>query len=1002
MKFISGSRRRALEYEKDWVLRWKADKTFEKSVENRPKDNSYVFYDGPPFITGVPHHGTLLSSIIKDAVPRYWTMKGKRVERVWGWDSHGLPAENFVEKQLGITDRRDIGTKISLEDYIVTARDSMVANSATWENIVDRIGRWVDFKGAYKTMDKEYMESVWWAFKTLYEKGKIYEGYKVLMYDTKFATPVSKNEVTMDNDAYQTVTDPSVYVKFKLDDGRTLLAWTTTPWTLPGNTALAVNASMEYVLVEHEAEQFVVAKELVEKVFTDEKHQLLEYNVLKTFLGKELVGLSYKPLFDSKEYHLAHTIALHSDMSVDNVVVAADYVSAESGTGIVHLAPCYGEEDFELAKQERIRVVEALDENGIYYADVPYYGGLEVWESNKFIAKDLKERGVVWKIEYIQHEYPFNPRSKQRIMYRAVPSWFFDVEGQKQEMFAQNTEVINWFPEHIKHGRFEKNIQQAPDWNLSRDRFWATALPVWKGTDVDGNEHVKVVGSYAELKELSGAELEDYHRPWVDNVEFDLDGVHYKRIEKVLDGWFESGSMPFAQFHYPFENKEKFEANFPGDFISEYVAQARAWFYYLHVVNVGLFGNAAFKNVIVTGTLAGNDGRKMSKSLGNYTDPNELMDKFSADSLRFLLLSSPLLNGEDFALSDKEVGDVARKLGMVWNMYDFFTMYAEVDGWDSSGTGGNYDNGALKDPLEECDNPLDIWIISRLHQLVAEVEKHMDGYNIPDALSPILPFLDDASNWYVRRSRRRFWKSEDDGDKEMAYRTLHYVLVRLAYVLAPFTPFLAEELYHNLTGDDESIHLKDWLPAGHIDQLAINKMNFVREVINEGLSQRAEAKIKVRQPLLLAKVYDEGSYLQQELTTIIQEELNVKEVDVAMTGYSGSRSTAAERDSHGLAGKVVSLSTEITPELKREGLMREVVRHIQAARKAAGLNVDDRIILALMVKPDGAVELEKAIDEHEQIIADETLVEKFSDVQDGYDTTVNVEGMELRIALKKA
>ena len=674
MKFKHGTRRRALEYEKDWVQRWKADNTFEKSVENRPASDSYVFYDGPPFITGVPHHGTLLSSIVKDAVPRYYTMRGKRVERVWGWDCHGLPAENFVEKQLNIVDRRQIVTSaddkapldkdgnelptITLEDYIVKARESMVANSETWEGVVDRIGRWVDFKGAYRTMNKDFMESVWWAFKTLYEKGKIYEGEKVLMYDTKFATPVSKNEVTMDNDAYQTVTDPSVYVKFKLTDGSTLLAWTTTPWTLPGNTALAVNKDLDYVEVKAGDERFILAKDLVEKVLQDEKHQPLEYEVLRTLKGKELVGKSYEPLF-----------ADHGKNG--HKVWAADYVSSENGTGIVHLAPIYGEEDFVLAQENDIPRVHVLDDNGYYYPEVaaelyklmPWVDNskpIEVWENNKNIAKGLEKVGVVWKTEYIRHEYPFNPRSKQRIMYRAIPSWFFDIQGSKPLMLEQN-ENINWFPSHLKEGRFAKNIEQAPDWNLSRDRFWATAMPVWKGD----KGTVKVVGSYAELKELSGVELDDYHRPWVDDITFEIDGEKFTRIEKVLDCWFESGSMPFAQFHYPFENKEKFEANFPGDFIVEYVGQVRAWFYYVHVVNTGLFGEEGFKNVITTGTLAGNDGRKMSKSLGNYTDPNELMDKFSADSLRFLLLGSPLLNGEDFSVQDKDVGDVARKLSMV-------------------------------------------------------------------------------------------------------------------------------------------------------------------------------------------------------------------------------------------------------------------------------------------------------------------------------------------------
>ena len=972
MKFKAGSRRRVLEYEKALVQYWKDNKTFEKSVEQRDIANSYVFYDGPPFITGVPHHGTLLSSVVKDAVPRYWAMKGKHIERVWGWDSHGLPAENFVEKKLGITDRREIGTTISLEHYITAARDAMVANSATWEGVIDRVGRWVDFQGAYKTMDKNYMESVWWAFKTLYEKGKIYEGYKVLMYDTKFATPVSKNEVTMDNDAYQTVTDPSVYVKFKLDDGRILLAWTTTPWTLPANTALAVNPELTYVLVELDGEQFVVAKDLAAKVFTDEKHQPLDYTLGQELKGSDLVGLKYQPLFDSFDYQMAHTIANYEGETHDYTVEAAEYVSAESGTGIVHLAPAYGEEDFALALKNGIRTVEALDENGIYYDEVPFYAGLEVWENNKFIAKDLKEKGIVWKIEYIQHEYPFNPRSKQRIMYRAVPSWFFDVDGQKELMLSQNEEGITWFPEHIKHGRFAKNIEQAPDWNLSRDRFWATGLPVWKSEDGD----IKVVGSYAELKELSGVELDDYHRPWVDAIEFDFEGKHYKRVEKVLDGWFESGSMPFAQFHYPFENKEKFEANFPGDFISEYVAQTRAWFYYLHVVNVGLFGKAPFKNAIVTGTVAGNDGRKMSKSLGNFTDPNELMDKFSADSLRFLLLSSPLLSGEDFSLQDKEVGDIARKLSMIWNMYDFFTLYADVDGWEWT--------GELEYNLDSATNPLDKWVVSRLHQLQDHVEKHMDGYNIPAALEEVLPFIDDASNWYVRRSRRRFWKSDDVTDKNDAYKTLHYVLVRLSMILAPFVPFLTEELYQKLTGG-ESVHLLDWPKAGTVDEATLTFMAEARKIIEQGLSLRmfkseTEQQVKIRQPL--GELGYTGQQLDPYYEAIIAEEVNVKRVV-----YGGAEGV-----------ELVTLDKTITPELRREGLMREVVRAVQNARKDAGLNVDDRITLSLMTDND---ELGQAIQEFELTIKDETLATALEAGEYAYKTEVKVEGIALAISLQK-
>ncbi len=1360
MKFTHGTRRRAAEYEKDWVQRWKDDQTFQKSVAQRPADNAYVFYDGPPFITGVPHHGTLLSSIVKDAVPRYWTMKGKRVERRWGWDCHGLPAENFVEKQMNIVDRRQIVTSsdqpapldkdgqplptISLEKYITKARESMVANSETWQGVIDRIGRWVDFKGAYRTMDKDFMESVWWAFKQLYEAGRIYEGEKVLMYDTKFATPVSKAEVTMDNDAYQTVTDPSVYVKFKLKDSMTsrkivlnehskvlfvcnanaarsqmaqgfynhyshsqnadsaglnpekkwdeaptlsdfetmshkpakssetmqevgiditghkrqlltadklgdydlivnlaeksqtpdwlrgdnviwwnvtdprnesseknriardeieqrvkslldgtiiddtdslsqynfvilhgytgsnqtnfipwlkaeleqrgarvqapqlpntdnpteveqvqyvldnvafdentvlighslgglvamgvleklphkihhlmlvapailpqfyqgnddidtetgerkrfidhfsydfdfskissqavhktilqdnndsesrkpsmryiadnigatlcktvankrhfvaeqepfilekllanedsddafLLAWTTTPWTLPANLMLAVNPDMTYCEVLVGGEKLILAEEALERTLQDDKHQPLDYEVLRTFPGSELVGKKYQPLDTGSAWPENDKI---------HTIYAADFVSHESGTGIVHIAPAYGEDDFELAKRHGISAFHVIDDNG-YYTD-GNYKGLEVWGNNKFIAKDLKEKGAVWKIEYIRHEYPFNPRSKQRIMYRAIPSWFFDIQGQKSLMLEQN-EHINWFPSHLKHGRFAKNIEQAPDWNLSRDRFWATAMPVWKGD----RGTVKVVGSYAELKELSGVELDDYHRPWVDDITFTIDGETFTRIDKVLDCWFESGSMPFAQLHYPFENQAKFEQNYPADFIVEYIGQVRAWFYYVHAVNaalaeIGAFGEAgtqhknAYSNVITTGVVAGNDGRKMSKSLGNFTDPNELMDKFSADSLRFLLLSSPLLNGEDFALHDKDVGDVARKLAMIWNMYDFFTMYAEVDGWEF--------DGELRDPLGELTNPLDIWIISRLHQLVAEVERHMDTYNIPDALSPILPFLDDASNWYVRRSRRRFWKSENDGDKSDAYRMLHYVLVRLSYLLAPFTPFLAEELYHNLTGDDESIHLKDWLPAGAVNEQVLADMARTRELINNGLSLRMkqdehQASIKVRQPLQSAAYA--GAKLADYYEQIMAEELNVKEI----RWVENVDEYLADDDVTEGAIKPeswVEIDKTITPELKREGLMREVIRHVQSARKKAGLQVDDRIMLHLATNDE---QLRQALTEYADTIASETLATMKQPGDVLYQTTATVDGAELQISLAKA
>lgn len=962
MKFKAGSRRPAIEYEKALVNYWREHKTFEKSVEQRPATDSYVFYDGPPFITGVPHHGTLLSSIVKDAVPRYWTMKGKRVERVWGWDCHGLPAEVYTEKKLGIQDRREIGIKISLENYIKACRENMIQTGSDWEDTIARIGRWVDFKGAYKTMDKNYMESVWWAFKKLYEAGKIYEGEKVLMYCTRDATPVSKAEIAMDN-SYQDVTDPSVYVKFKLTDSESyLLAWTTTPWTLPANTALAVNHGLEYSEVEVKGQKYILAKDLTDKVLTDEKHNVVPHTTIRTFKGDELVGKTYEPLFENRGKN-AHKIW------------SAPYVNTDEGTGIVHLAPAYGEEDYALAKEKDFPVISNVDDNGFYNSG-PWKSQL-IWDVNKQIAKELYQQGKVWKIEYVKHSYPHCHRCSNRLMYRAHPSWFVKVNGQQEEMLAENAN-INWFPSHFKEGRFAKNIQQAPDWNLSRDRFWATALPVWKGTDAKGNEHVKVIGSYSELKDLSGVELEDYHRPWIDGVSFEIDGIKYHRVDKVLDSWFEAGSMPFAQFHYPFENTDKFEQNFPGDFIAEYVGQVRAWFYYLHAVSVGLYGKNAFKNVIVTGTLAGNDGRKMSKSFGNYTDPNVLMDKFSADALRFLLISSPVLNGEDFSLQDKDVSDVNRKLTMIWNMYDFFTLYASVDGWEWE--------GKLDDSYQSLTNTLDQWIVSRVHQLTEEVDKNMQAYDLPNAVASILPFVDDASNWYVRRSRKRFWKSDNDADKNNAYKTLHYVLVRLAVILAPFTPFLAEELYHKLTGG-ESVHLLDWPASGQVNTIVLNEMQHVRELITEGLAQRATAGIKVRQPLASAKVvlpFDITDADKAELLNIICEELNLKRLDV------GIGETMA-----------IKVDTNVTPELKQEGQARELIRTIQNVRKKAGLNVDDRITLNIYSE---SKEINKMVDVYKATILAETLGVELVKLQDKFDygETVQMGSIPVKIHLKKA
>ena len=941
------SRKKYAEMELEILDFWRENKTFEKSVKQRSKEKFYSFYDGPPFITGVPHHGTLLSSIVKDCVPRYWTMKGFRVERRWGWDCHGLPAENMVEKKLQLKNKKDIEEKVGIKKFneVCFLETSQIASE--WEEIIERIGRWVEFKGAYKTMNKDYMESVWWAFNELYKNNLVYEDTRISLYCPRCSTPLSNFEIAMDN-SYEEDIDLAAFVKFEMsieddyaefllsDTSRTsFLVWTTTPWTLLANVALAVNKDLDYAMVRTKEGDDVL-------VLAKERLSLLEgikYSVIQEIKGQDLVGVRYTPLFESDKINKNKKKNAFS-------IVAEDFVSSEEGTGIVHIAPAFGEDDFESRKRYNLPMILNVDEEGRFISGK--WKGERVWDVNEKIVDWLDKQGVLFRREQFSHSYPHCHRCGTKLIYKAQPAWFVNVDKIRKELVEKN-KAINWHPEHLKKGRFQKGIESAPDWNISRDRYWGTALPVWKCSgsaeiknqnakikNEGGCGNMKVFGSYAELKKVSGVELEDYHRPDVDGVIFNCDkcGGQMKRVSQVFDSWIESGSMSFAQFHYPFENQEKFKKSFPADFISEYIAQTRAWFYVLHVMAVGIFDSNSFKNVITTGTIAGQDGRKMSKSLGNYTDPNVVLEKYSADALRFYLLSSPLMNAENINFSEEAIKDIQRKLlGTLWNSYSFFVLYANVDNWSPK-----------KDCAHEVSykkNLLDRWIISELHELIEAVDSNMQKYDLVRAIKPIEVFVDNLSNWYIRRSRRRFWKSQNDTDKEDAYQTLWTSLSGLSKVIAPFCPFIAEEIYRNLSvgvaGSEESVHLCEFPIADDqfVDKKLSEKMRLTRKVIEIGLSLRAENSIKVRQPL--ATLYISEKSLKDNFIELIKEELNVKDVQ---TGKINNSLSVKRKEEKGLK---IGLETEISEKLKLEGEMREVIRHIQNARKQAGFNVDDHI-----------------------------------------------------------
>jgi isoleucyl-tRNA synthetase len=948
------------EFEAEMLAAWDQEKTFKQSLEIRRDAPRFSFYDGPPFANGLPHFGHTLVTSIKDSLGRYKTMRGYYVERRNGWDCHGLPVEFAIEKEFEVSGKKQI-LELGLQKFNDACRASVFKYKGEWEDFFRRAGRWTDKDDAYATIDTNYTESVWWMLGQVNNKGLLYKGYKSMPYCPRCETPLSNFEV---NEGYRDdVPDPSLYVKFKLiDEDASLLGWTTTPWSLPGNSAIAVNPDAIYVYVE------VKDDEGVNEVLILSKSRLevlsAEYKIIKEVLAKDLVGKRYEPLF------------VLSDLPIsDNLyrVWESSAVSTEEGSGVLHVAPAFGEEDLRLAQAHDIPVLVTVKPDGhlVDTISLEAVRGKFFKGSDKVIIEHLTKAGRVYAAEMFTHTYPFCYRCDTPLLYYAISTWFIKVSAIRPEL-AKTADEINWQPAHIKTGRFGKWLEGARDWSISRSRYWGAPMPIWVN-EQDESDYL-VISSLDELVELAGLseKPEDLHRPGIDKVVITKDGNTYKRIEEVFDCWFESGSMPVAQHHYPFQNKEIFESSFPADYIGEGLDQTRLWFYVLHVLSTIVFDRPAYKNVLVSGLVMAADGQKLSKRLKNYPPVEEVFSVEGADTLRFYLLGNDQAVGADYMRFNREaMGDIQRNVfGTLWNTYSFLSMYAEIDGWMAP--------SKLARPIS--DNVLDRWLLARLDETIIEMTEAVDSYQLAQALRPLRLLVDDLSNWYVRRSRRRFWKSEDDGDKTNAYVTLHYTLCRIAQLLAPWSPFVADKLWRGLTaGTNEpiSVHLSDWPTADMIDGEVLVDMANVREVIRIGLSQRAELKIKVRQPLSRLTV----PTVPESYSTIIAEEVNVKSVEI------------------GSAMAEVKLDTEITPELRAEGTMRDIVRLVQNARKNAGFDVDDRIILTLETEDE---HLAEAIATHADTIKSETLATKLNNSGASEIVPSKVSGQELYVKVEKA
>ena len=1022
--------------------RWEKDNTFQVSVDSKPEESEYVFYDGPPFANGLPHHGHLLTGYVKDVVPRFQTMKGKKVERRFGWDCHGLPAEMEVEKELQVSGRSEI-TEYGIDKFNERCEESVLRFTEEWEKTVTRQARWVDFENDYKTMDPSYMESVMWAFKQLWEKDLIYEAFRVMPYSWGAETPLSNFEIRLD-DATRPRQDPAVTVAFDLDTKENeservrLLAWTTTPWTLPSNLALAVGAEIEYSkLKDSDGTIWIISSNALSRY----EEQLEDMEDLGTIRGSELIGKKYKPLFDFFDYR---TDAFK--------VLEADWIDDQEGTGIVHMAPGFGEDDQTVCEANDISIgdVVPVDDKGCYTKEVKTWKGMNVFDANPEIISTLKSNGQLLRHDSYEHNYPHCWRTDTPIIYKAISSWYVKVTDLTEQLLANN-QAINWIPGHVQNGRFGMWLEGARDWSISRNRFWGSPIPVWKSDNSD-YPRVDVYGSIEEIEKDFGVKPDNLHRPFIDELTRpnpdDPTGKSFMhRVPEVLDCWFESGSMPFAQVHYPFENKEWFDDHFPADFIVEYINQTRGWFYTLHVLATALFDRPAFQNVICHGILLAEDGAKLSKKLRNYTEPNEIFVKQGSDALRWYLMSANIVRGGDSRISDNGIDDVVRHVLLpIWNAYSFFTLYANVDGYEAKFR-------------TESEHLLDRYLLAKTRQLVESVDNKMEDYDLPGATESIQAFIDALNNWYIRRSRDRFWEKrtkENENEKKDAYDTLYTVLKIFSQVSAPFLPMIMEEIHTGLTGE-QSVHLTDW-PDSEIlpeDKPLVENMDRIRDAASTALRLREDEGIRVRLPLSSMVIAGPGSSSLSNFLELLTDEVNVKEIKLiedldkyatyslqpngsllgprlgkeVQSVFAAAKSGDWELNEDGTAkvadvllnaeefelglqphegitaatlnsgDAIIILDTEITEDLAKEGIARDVIRQVQQARRDAELVVTDRIQIWL----DGGETILEGVKTFEEYVASQILATEIiygrAENPDVSTTQVEIENSDLTFSI---